>query len=153
PTRLEKAKSFINKLMDNMSDDQIGLVLFAGKAYLQMPLTVDHDAIKAFVNDASPETVSIQGTVINEALNMSAKAFVSAEKFKIIGVISDGEDHDEKAVTTAEDLSQQGVMINCIGIGSPEGSPLIDSTGESKKDESGNVVISKLNEQELQQLA
>lgn len=153
PSRLEKAKQFINEVLDKMPDDQAGLVLFAGKAYLQMPLTVDHDAIRSFVSEANPNSVPIQGTVINEALAMSANAFVSAEKFKTVILISDGEDHDEKALKTAEDLAQQGVMINCIGIGSPEGATLIDSTGDTKKDELGNVVISKLNELELQQLA
>ena len=154
PNRLEKAKAFINKIMDEMPDNQVGLVLFAGKAYLQMPLTVDHDAVKTFLIEASPKIVPIQGTVINEALNMSANAFTSSEKFKTIILISDGEDHDENAIKTAGSLAQQGVMINCIGIGSPEGTTLIDSTtGETKKDETGNVVISKLNEQELQQLA
>lgn len=154
PSRLEKAKAFIDDVLDKMQDNQVGLVLFAGKAYLQMPLTVDHDAVKSFVAEANPNTVPIQGTVINEALTMSANAFADAEKFKVIVLISDGEDHDEKAIETATNLAQQGVMINCIGIGSPEGTTLIDSTtGETKKDETGNVVISKLNEKELQQLA
>jgi Ca-activated chloride channel family protein len=154
PSRLEKAKAFINEVLDKMPDNQAGLVLFAGKAYLQMPLTIDHDAVKSFVGEANPNTVTVQGTVINEALTMSANAFVSAEKFKTIILISDGEDHDENAIKTAEQLAQEGVMINTIGIGSPEGATLIDSTtGEPKKDETGNVVVSKLNEQELQQLA
>ena len=154
PSRLEKAKEFINAVMDKMPDNQFGLVLFAGKAYLQMPLTVDHDAIKTFVSESGPNLIPVQGTVISDALTMSTKAFVNEEKYKIIILISDGEDHDENAISTAEGLARQGVMINCIGIGSPEGSPIKDSvTGENKKDEMGNTVISKLNEQELQQLA
>ena len=155
PSRLQKAKDLIDELMDEMPDDQFGLVLFAGKAYLQMPQTIDHDAVKDFVTVAGPETVPVQGTVISDALNMSARAFASQDKnYKAVVLISDGEDHDENAINTAGDLAQQGVMINCIGIGSPEGTTIKDTlTGEDMKDETGNTVLSKLNELELQQIA
>ncbi len=155
PNRLERAKQFIGKLMNEMPDDRIALVLFAGKAYLQMPLTVDHGAAQLFVSSASPDAVPQQGTVISEALNMSAKAFNSADKrFKAVVLISDGEDHNEDAVKTAKDLSEEGIMINTIGIGSAEGSSIIDPlTGEEKKDLNGTTVISKLNEAPLQEIA
>jgi Ca-activated chloride channel homolog len=155
PSRLERAKQFINKLMDQMPDDRIALVLFAGKAYLQMPLTVDHGAAKMYVSTAGPGAVPQQGTVISDALNMSAGVFNNKEKrFKTIVLISDGEDHDENAVKTAKDLVSEGVMINTVGIGSQEGSTIVDPvTGETKKDEAGNTVISKLNEDLLKQIA
>jgi len=155
PDRLERAKQFISKLMNEMPDDRIALVLFAGKAYLQMPLTIDHGAAQLFVSSASPDAVPQQGTVISEALNMSARVFNSEEKrYKAIVLISDGEDHDEEAVKTAKDLAEQGVMINTIGIGSPEGTTIPDAaTGDVKKDETGNTVISKLNEEVLKQMA
>ena len=155
PDRLERAKQLISKLMNEMPDDRIALVLFAGKAYLQMPLTIDHGAAQLFVASASPDAVPQQGTVISDALNMSARVFNSEEKrYKAIVLISDGEDHDEEAVKTAKDLAGQGVMINTVGIGSPEGTTIPDaSTGDVKKDETGNTVISKLNEEVLKQLA
>jgi len=151
PNRLERAKQFISKLMNAMPDDRIGLVLFAGKAYMQMPLTTDHGAAQLFVSSAGPDAVPQQGTVISDALKMSATAFNTAERrFKTVILISDGEDHDAGAVKTAKDLAEQGMMINTVGIGSPEGSTIVDpATGESKKDETGNAVISKLNEEEL----
>lgn len=155
PNRLERAKQFIGRLMDEMPDDRIALVLFAGKAYLQMPLTVDYGAAKMFVSAASADAVPQQGTVISDALKMSATIFNNADrKFKTIVLISDGEDHDENAVKTAKELAEQGVMINTIGIGSPEGSTITDpATGENKKDAAGNTVISKLNEEALKEIA
>lgn len=155
PSRLERAKQFIGKLMTEMPNDRIALILFAGKAYLQMPLTVDHGAAKLFVSSASPDAVPQQGTVISDALNMSANVFNNAEKrYKAVVLISDGEDHDAEAVNTALDLSQQGIMINTIGIGSPEGATITDpATGELKKDETGNTVVSKLNEDVLKELS
>jgi Ca-activated chloride channel homolog len=155
PNRLERAKQLINKLMDAMPDDRIGLVLFAGKAYLQMPLTTDHGAGQLFVSSAGPDAVPQQGTSISDALNMSMNAFNPKERrFRSIVLISDGEEHDAKAVTTAEELAEQGVMINTVGVGSPEGSTIIDpATGQNKTDETGNIVISKLNEETLKQVA
>ncbi|MBL7742475.1 MAG: VWA domain-containing protein [Chitinophagaceae bacterium] len=155
PNRLERAKQFISKLMSTMPNDRIGLVLFAGKAYLQMPLTTDHAAAQLFVSSARPDVIPQQGTVINEALKMSANAFNTAERrFKSVVLISDGEDHDAEAIKTAKDLSEQGMMINTVGVGSPGGANIIDpSTGENKKDASGNPVVTKLNEEELRSIA
>jgi Ca-activated chloride channel family protein len=155
PSRLERAKQMILKLMDEMPDDRIGLVLFAGRAYLQMPLTTDHGAARLFVTSASPDAIAMQGTVIADALQMSANAFNAKERrFKSIILISDGEDHDANALVKAGELAEQGVMINSVGVGSVEGSQIVDpATNESKKDAMGNVVITKLNEDELKQLA
>jgi Ca-activated chloride channel homolog len=155
PSRLERAKQLINKLMDAMPDDRIGLVLFAGKAYLQMPLTTDHGAAQLFVSSASPEAIPQQGTSIGDALTMSMNAFNAKERrFKSIVLISDGEEQDAQGVSTAEELAEQGVMINTVGVGSPEGSTIIDpATGVNKVDETGNTVISKLNEETLKQVA
>ncbi|MEP6700420.1 MAG: VWA domain-containing protein [Bacteroidota bacterium] len=155
PNRLERAKQLIGKLMNEMPDDRIALVLFAGKAYLQMPLTTDHGAAQLFVSSATTDAVPQQGTVISDALSMSAKVFNANEKkFKTVILISDGEDHDEEAIKMAKDLSEQGVMINTIGVGSPEGSVIVDpDIGGNKRDAAGNAVISKLNEDELKQIA
>ena len=155
PTRLERAKQLVNKLMDKMDNDRIGLVLFAGRAYMQMPLTTDHGAAKMYIQNAGPDAVPAQGTVIGEALKISNSGFNSKDrKYKSIVLISDGEDHDPEALQMAKSLSQNGVMINTVGIGSPEGSPIIDyTTNEAKKDAQGNTIITKLNEAELQELS
>jgi Ca-activated chloride channel family protein len=155
PNRLERAKQFVTKLMNEMPNDRIALVLFAGKAYLQMPMTADHGAARLFVTSATPDAVPQQGTIISDALERSVASFnIADRKFKTIVLISDGEDHDEEAVATAKKLAEQGVMINTIGIGSPEGSTIIDpATNDTKKDEAGNPVISKLNEEVLKEIA
>jgi Ca-activated chloride channel family protein len=120
-----------------------------------MPLTTDHGAARMYIQNAGPDAVPSQGTVIGEALRVCNSAFNSKErKFKSIILISDGEDHDPQAVQLTKVLAQNGVMINSIGIGSPEGVPLMDySTNQLKKDQQGNAIISKLNESEMQQLA
>jgi Ca-activated chloride channel homolog len=120
-----------------------------------MPLTTDHSSAKIYVNTASPESVPTQGTVIGEALTISNNAFGQKEKkYKTVVLITDGEDHDEKAMEAAGILAENGVLLHTIGVGSPEGSTLIDPvTQEQKKDATGNVVISRLNESMLQELA
>jgi len=155
PSRLERAKQFISKLIDAMPDDRIALILFAGKAYMQMPLTTDHGAAKLFVSAAGPEAIPGQGTVISDAMEMASRAFSGGEKrFKSILLISDGEDHDPDAGKTAKELARQGVMLITVGVGSAEGSVIPDPlTGMDKKDASGNTIISKLNEDLLKELA
>jgi uncharacterized protein YegL len=155
PSRLEKAKQFLLRLTDQLENDRIGLILFAGRAYLQMPLTSDHGAARMYIENASPDAVPTQGTVFGEALSMANMAFNSKErKYKSIVLVSDGEDHDPEAAKVVKELANNGVMINTVGIGSPDGSPIEDpTTGELKKDAEGHTVISKLNEAELQSLA
>ena len=155
PTRLERAKQAIGKLIDKLSNDRIGIVVFAGKAYLQMPLTSDHGAAKMYLSSATPDIVPTQGTVIGDALKMCYSSFNTKEKkYKSVILISDGEDHDETAAKVADQMATEGVIINTIGIGSPDGAPIIDpATNESKKDNEGNVVITKLNEAELKTIA
>ena len=155
PNRLERAKQFLNKLIDKLDNDRIGIVVFAGKAYLQMPLTGDHSAAKMYLSAATPQTIPTQGTVISEALKMCYSSFNSKEKkYKTVVLISDGEDHEENALKVAEEMAQQGVVINTIGMGTPEGAPIMDPvTNELKKDEQGITVITKLNEQALADIA
>nr|MBA2250597.1 VWA domain-containing protein [Chitinophagaceae bacterium] len=156
PSRLERAKQIISKLIDRLGDDRIGIVIFAGRAYLQMPMTTDHSAAKMYLSAASPSDVPTQGTVISEALKMCYSAFNTKEKkYRTIILITDGEDHDEDAIKVTKELSEEGVMVNTIGIGSPQGSPIRDAEtpGGYKKDENGNMVITKLNEEELRTIA
>ncbi|MEP7142187.1 MAG: VWA domain-containing protein [Ferruginibacter sp.] len=155
PDRLERAKQILSKLIDKLDQDRIGIVVFAGRAYLQMPLTTDHASAKMYLSSATPDVVPTQGTVIGDALKMCFAAFNSKEKkYKSIILFSDGEDHDEKAVTLAKALANEGVMINTIGIGSPEGAMIIEpETNEVKRDAKGNPVVTKLNEAELKAIA
>jgi len=155
PNRLERAKQLISKIIDKLADDKVGIVVFAGRAYLQMPLTTDHSAAKMYLASASTDNVPTQGTVISQALKMSYAAFNTKEKkYRAIILISDGEDHDEDAIKVTKQLADEGIMVNTIGIGSMQGAPIMDNeTNEFKKDESGNTVISKLNEEELKSIA
>lgn len=154
PVRLQKAKDLANQLIRRMPNDRIGLILFAGRAYLQMPLSTDHQAARMFVSTAAPNAVPEPGTAIGDVLKKADEAFDKAERFKTIILITDGETHDEEATEAIQELSKKGVMVNTVGIGSTTGSTIIDpETNTAKKDESGNVVISKLNDALLKELA
>ena len=155
PSRLDKARQLLYRLTDRLQNDRMGLILFAGRAYMQMPLTTDHSAAKLYISEASPDAVPTQGTVFSEALSMANSSFNRNEhKYKAVVLISDGEDHDAEALKVAKQMAEDGVMINTVGIGSVEGAEIIDpETKEPKKDDKGNTVISKLNEQELVSLS
>ena len=155
PSRLEKSKQFISKLMNKLENDRIGLVIFAGRAYMQMPLTSDHTAAGLYVSNAGPDAVPTQGTVISNALKVCNSGFNAKDKkYKAVVLITDGEDHDEEAVKMAKQLAQNGVLINTIGVGTTQGSPILNPiTAESKRDLHGNIIISRLNEQELIDIA
>ncbi len=151
PDRLTKAKQLIALTMDKMKGNRVGLVLFAGKAYLQVPLTADFDATRMMLENAGPDVVPTPGTVLGDAIKLSNASFSQKEKkYKAVVLISDGEDHDETALGAAKDAVNQGVIIHTIGIGSPTGTTFTDpETGKAKVDAKGNPVITKLNEQEL----
>ncbi len=155
PTRLDRAKQLLSRLTDKLGNNRVGIVIFAGKAYLQMPLTGDLAAAKMYLSAATTESVPTQGTVIGDALKMCYASFNTKEKkYKSVVLISDGEDHDESAVKIAEQMAASGVVIHVIGIGSAQGAPLMDeTTNQYKKDAEGNTVITKLNEEELSQIA
>lgn len=155
PNRLERSKQLLSRLIDKLGNNRIGIVIFAGKAYLQMPLTGDQAAAKMYLSSASTESVPTQGTVIGDALKMCFASFNAKEKkYKAVVLISDGEDHDEGAEEIAKQMAAEGVVINTIGIGSPGGAPIMDeATGQMKTDTEGNTVISRLNEEALRAIA
>ncbi len=155
PNRLERAKQALGKLIDKLNNDRVGIVVFAGRAYLQMPLTGDHGAAKMYLGSASTDIVPTQGTVISDALKMCNTSFNTKEKkYKAVILISDGEDHDEGALKIAGQMADEGIVINTVGIGSPQGSTIIDElTNQEKKDVNGNTVITRLNEEELRSIA
>lgn len=155
PNRLQRAKLLVSKLIDQLRNDRVGLVLFAGRAYLQMPLTSDHGAAKMYVSSASTTSVPTQGTVIGEALQICNNAFAKEQmKFKAVILISDGEDHDEQAVEQARKMAEEGVLLHTIGIGTSSGAQIIDpDTKELKRNADGSPVVTRLNEKELMDLA
>ena len=158
PNRLTAAKRAIEKLVDKLDNDRIGLVIFAGKAYVQVPVTSDYVSAKMFLNTISTKSVPVQGTNLSEALQMAARSFTSDKDIsKAIIVITDGENHDDAALETAKQIAAEGIRIYTVGIGSPQGVPIPvrDKYGRKvfKTDKNGNVVVTKLNEKVLQEIA
>ncbi len=153
PSRLERTKFAISRLTEQLREDRIGLVVFAGDAYVQLPITSDYVTARSFAASMSPNMVSRQGTAIGAAIDLAAASFSSgSEGSRVIIVVSDGENHEDDALGAAERAAQQDIKIYTIGIGTPEGAP-ISIGGEFIKDEQGNMVVSKLDENTLQQIA
>lgn len=155
PDRLTRAKQVIGRVMDKLDGDRVGFVIFAGRAYLQVPLTVDYGALRMMLSHANPSQVQAQGTVISEAISMARTSFSQKEKkYKTLIVITDGEDHDPASMQEVNKAVQEGVLIHTVGVGSSEGTTLYDrQTGQVKRDKEGNPVISRLNEAALKELA
>jgi Ca-activated chloride channel family protein len=159
PNRMQKARYEINKLIDILNGDRIGLVAFAGIAHVQCPLTLDYSAARLFLQLMDTDLIPQPGTAIGEAIRTSVKAFNQKErKHKVLILITDGEDHESEPLKAAEEAAEEGVVIYTIGLGSSQGVPIpvYDRNGNPagyKKDRSGNVVTSKLDATLLQQIA
>ena len=157
PNRLERAKRAISKLVDQLEGDRIGIVVFAGRAYTQLPITSDYSAAKLFINTIDTDVVPTQGTSIGQAIDLSSEAFQKSKHDKAIIVITDGEDHDDNPVAAAEKAVKNNISVYTIGIGLPEGAPIPTySNGKQtgfKKDLSGKTVVTKLDEITLQKVA
>lgn len=150
PNRLGRAKQILSRLIDIRSNDKVGLIVFAGEAYVQMPLTSDTQSAKIFLNTIDPSLVPIQGTAIGQAVTLAMSSFSSdREVSRAMVIITDGEDHEGNAASIAAEAAKAGIQINVIGIGSPDGSPLPSNEYGSNfmTDNDGNVVVTKLNEQ------
>ncbi|MBP9198020.1 MAG: VWA domain-containing protein [Saprospiraceae bacterium] len=155
PSRLEKSKRFIEQLINERKGDQLGLILFAGGAYLQMPLTADYAAAQLFVRSASSEMAGTQGTAIGESIDLAMRSIKEKNQRALI-ILSDGEDHDEEAVNMAGKAAENGWNVFTVGVGSAEGSfvPVMnDGREEYKMDEEGNPVKSVLNQNLLKEIA
>ncbi len=158
PSRLERAKQAISRLVDNLADDKIGLVVFAGDAYMQVPITNDYLSVKMFLDGVGPEMVPRQGTAIGSAIELAMKSFSPAsEAGKSIIVITDGENHEDDAVGAAKEAAGKGITVYTLGMGLPQGAPIpVGGSGNSRnflKDRDGKVVISKLDENMLSEIA
>lgn len=155
PSRLDKSKNIISRLVDNFDNNKIGLVLFAGDAYTQLPITSDYVSAKMFLNNISPSLISRQGTAIGAALNLAMNSFTPQQGVgKSIIVITDGENHEGGVMKAVKAASDKGIQVNVLGVGSVDGAPIPVSSGSDyKKDNSGNIVVTKLNEQMCQDIA
>jgi Ca-activated chloride channel homolog len=158
PNRLENAKMAISRLVDRLENDKIGLIVFAGDAYIQMPVTTDYAAAKLFLNSINTQIVPKQGTAIGSAIHLAMRSFTpNSDKSRAIVIITDGENHEEDAVEASREAAAAGIVIHTIGIGSPQGVPIpvMSPSGqkEFRTDYEGKVIISKLNEELLRQVA
>lgn len=153
PNRLDRAKLAISRLVDKLRDDRIGLIVFAGNSFVQLPITTDYVSAKMFLNSISTDSVPIQGTAIGEAINTAIRSFsVQSEKSRAIIIITDGENHEDDPVAAAKQAAEMGIRVFTIGVGSPEGKP-IPMNGELLKDRDGNIVVTRLDESVLRDVA
>lgn len=153
PNRLERSKQMIYKFVDGMENDKMGLIVFAGQSFTQLPITSDYGAAKMYASNITTDMIPTQGTAIGSAIKLAVRSFSNQENIgRSIIIITDGENHEDDAVSEAKKAAEQGIQVNVIGIGNPEGSPIPTGNG-FKKDRSGQVVMTKLNEQMCQQIA
>ena len=159
PNRLERAKQAISQLVDQLKNDKIGLIVFAGEAFTQLPITNDYVSAKMFLSTISTKSVSVQGTAIGDAIRLASKSFTpvgNGTGDKAIIIITDGENHEDDPISEAKKAVENGIHVNTIGVGLAQGAPIPIGNGGLQnfmKDESGNVVVSKLDENLLQQIA
>lgn len=158
PDRLKCAKQSISKLIDKLQGDRIGIIIFAGQAYVQLPITTDYGAAKMFLSTINTDIIPAQGTAISAAINLASNSFDNDKHNKAIVVITDGEDHEGDVMESIKNVKEKGIKIYTIGMGLPEGAPIPvydknNSQTGYKKDRQGNTVITKLDEAMLQQIA
>jgi Ca-activated chloride channel family protein len=156
PDRMSRAKRVLNTLIDNLHNDKVALMIFAGDAYVQMPLTTDVSSAKMFLSNINPGMVPVQGTAIGMAIKRSMQLFSNKDNGagKSIIIITDGENHEDDAVKMAQEAFKNGITVQVMGVGTPEGAPIpIAGTQSFRKDRDGNVVVTKLNESMCQEIA
>lgn len=153
PSRLQKSKLMVENLIDKFSNDKIGLIVFAGDAFVQLPITSDYVSAKMFLQNIDPSLIASQGTDIAQAVNLASNSFTKSNVGKAIVVITDGEDHEGGAIEAAKAAHNKGMNVFILGIGNTKGAPIPDGEGGYMTDNSGNTVMSALNEQMCQQIA
>jgi Ca-activated chloride channel family protein len=158
PNRLEKSKQLVTQIINNLASDRVGIIAYAGKAFPQLPITTDYASAKMFLQSMNTDMLSSQGTAINEAIKLAKTYFDDEEQTnRVLIIISDGEDHSEQAAAVAEEASEEGIRIFTIGVGDVKGGPIPEKRNgvvlNYKKDNQGETVITKLNEETLQNIA
>lgn len=156
PSRLEKAKLAISRMIEKLSDDKVGMIVFAGDAYVQLPITTDYSSARLFLSGINTDIVPVQGTAIGAAIDLATRSFTpQTETSKAIIVITDGENHQDDAVAAAKAAREKGIYVHTIGMGLEQGAPIPEkgNPGQFMRDNQGNVVVSKLDENTLQNVA
>ena len=155
PSRLQKAKRLFSQLVDKMENDKVGMIVFAGDAFTQLPITSDYISAKMFLETIDPSLISKQGTALGAAINLSTRSFTPMEGVgRTVILITDGENHEDGALEAAKAAVEKGIQINVLGVGMPEGAPIpIPGSNDYRRDREGNVVVTKLNEQMCQEIA
>lgn len=153
PNRLDRAKLAVSRLVDKLRDDRIGLVIFAGTSFVQLPVTTDYVSAKMFLNTIDTGSIPIQGTAMGDAITTCIRSFSQqSDKSRAIILITDGENHEDDPVAAAKQAAEMGIKVFTIGVGSPEGRP-IPMNGELLKDKDGEIVVSRLDEEVLKEVA
>ena len=153
PNRLDRAKLAVSRLVDKLRDDRIGLVIFAGPSFVQLPVTTDYVSAKMFLNTIDTGSIPIQGTAMGDAITTCIRSFSQqSDKSRAIILITDGENHEDDPVAAAKQAAEMGIKVFTIGVGSPEGKP-IPMNGELLKDKDGEIVVSRLDEEVLKEVA
>lgn len=156
PNRLERTKMILSKLVDQMADDKLGIIVFAGDAFVQLPITSDNVSAKMFLSSITPGLIQRQGTAIGSAIDLGIRSFgdQQSEVGRTIIVITDGENHEDDAIEAAKLAQEKGIVVHVVGVGKPDGSPIPEAgTMSFKKDKDGNVIVSKLDEAMCQKIA
>ncbi|MCC8154417.1 MAG: VWA domain-containing protein, partial [Tannerellaceae bacterium] len=154
PSRLDKSKQIVSRLTDGFVNDKVGLIVFAGDAFTQIPITSDYLSAKMFLSSIHPSMVSTQGTAIGAAINLALRSFTPNEaSSKTIILITDGENHEDDAIGAANKAAERGIHVNIVGMGQPQGAPIPLGGNNYLRDKEGNVVITRLNEQMCMDIA
>ncbi len=155
PSRLNKAKNLISRLVDQLKNDKVGLIVFAGDAFTQIPITNDYVSAKMFLNTIDPSLLSKQGTAIGSAISLATRSFTSQEEVgRAIILITDGENHEGGVDEAIKKAREKGIQIHALGMGTPEGAPIpVSGTNEFMKDRDGNVVVTRMNEEMCRKIA
>lgn len=155
PSRLEKSKKLISRLVETFNNDKVALIVFAGEAFTQLPITSDYVSAKMFLETISPSLISTQGTDIRAAINLAMKSFTPNDGVgRAIVLITDGENHEGGAIEAAQVAAKKGIHVFVLGVGSPDGSPIpVEGSNEFRRDKDGNVVVTRLNEEMCREIA
>lgn len=155
PSRLEKSKKLISRLVETFNNDKVALIVFAGEAFTQLPITSDYVSAKMFLETINPSLISTQGTDIRAAINLAMKSFTPNDGVgRAIVLITDGENHEGGAIEAAQEAAKKGIHVFVLGVGSPDGSPIpVEGSNEFRRDKDGNVVVTRLNEEMCREIA
>jgi Ca-activated chloride channel family protein len=155
PSRLDKSKKLISRLVDTFNNDKVGLIVFAGDAFTQLPITSDYVSAKMFLETINPSLITTQGTDIGAAIRLAMKSFTPQEGVgRAIIVITDGENHEGGAVEAAKAAAEKGIQVSVLGVGMPDGAPIpVEGTNDYRRDREGNVIVTRLNEAMCQEIA